>query len=192
MNRIKVSTYAKRVGLSPQAVRSYFHAGKIPGIQLDTGTILLDDPDSILKKENGAALYSRVSSSQNKDNLLRQQQRLRDYSSAKGYQISYDVTEIGSGLNDSRSKLLNLLDKDWDILIVEHKDRLTRFGFTYLQKVAELKGAKIEVINEVENKDDLMQDFVSVVTSFCARLYGQRIGKRKTETIIKDLTNENS
>ena len=180
MNRIKVSTYAKRVGLSPQAVRSYFHAGKIPGIQLDTGTILLDDPDSILKKEKGAALYSRVSSSQNKDNLLRQQQRLRDYSSAKGYQISYDVTEIGSGLNDSRSKLLNLLDKDWDILIVEHKDRLTRFGFTYLQKVAELKGAKIEVINEVENKDDLMQDFVS----FCARLYGQR----KTETIIKDLT----
>ena len=85
MNRIKVSTYAKRVGLSPQAVRSYFHAGKIPGIQLDTGTILLDDPDSILKKEKGAALYSRVSSSQNKDNLLRQQQRLRDYSSAKGY-----------------------------------------------------------------------------------------------------------
>ena len=80
------------------------------------------------------------------------------------------------------------VDKDWDILIVEHKDRLTRFGFTYLQKVAELKGAKIEVINEVENKDDLMQDFVSVVTSFCARLYGQRRGKR----IIKDLTNENS
>ena len=99
---------------------------------------------------------------------------------------------LRAGLNDSRSKLINLLDKDWDILIVEHKDRLTRFGFTYLQKVAELKGAKIEVINEVENKDDLMQDFVSVVTSFCARLYGQRRGKRKTETIIKDLTNENS
>ena len=55
MNRIKVSTYAKRVGLSPQAVRSYFHAGKIPGIQLDTGTILLDDPDTIIHADvNGA------------------------------------------------------------------------------------------------------------------------------------------
>ena len=154
MNRIKVSTYAQKVGLSSQAVRSYFHAGMISGIQLDTGTILLDDPDEGLAQDKGVALYSRVSSSQNRDNLIRQQQRLRDYASAKGYKVSYDVTEIGSGLNDSRGKLLQLLDKEWDILIVEHKDRLTRFGFTYLQKIAELKGAKIEVINTVEDKDD--------------------------------------
>ena len=154
MNRIKVSTYAQKVGLSSQAVRSYFHAGMISGIQLDTGTILLDDPDEALAQDKGVALYSRVSSSQNRDNLIRQQQRLRDYASAKGYKVSYDVTEIGSGLNDSRGKLLQLLDKEWGILIVEHKDRLTRFGFTYLQKIAELKGAKIEVINTVEDKDD--------------------------------------
>lgn len=192
MNRIKVSTYAQKVGLSSQAVRSYFHAGMISGIQLDTGTILLDDPDEALAQDKGVALYSRVSSSQNRDNLIRQQQRLRDYASAKGYKVSYDVTEIGSGLNDSRGKLLQLLDKEWDILIVEHKDRLTRFGFTYLQKIAELKGAKIEVINTVEDKDDLMQDFVSVVTSFCARIYGQRRGKRKTESIIEELTHESS
>ncbi len=60
MNRIKVSTYAQKVGLSSQAVRSYFHAGMISGIQLDTGTILLDDPDEALAQDKGVALYSRV------------------------------------------------------------------------------------------------------------------------------------
>jgi predicted site-specific integrase-resolvase len=68
---------------------------------------------------------------------------------------------VGSGLNDSRKKLLDLLDKDWDVLVVEYKDRLTRFGFTYLEKVAHLKGARIEVINLSANNDDLDEELNS-------------------------------
>lgn len=187
MNRIKVSTYAQRVGLSVQTVRNMYHKGIIQGVQLESGTILLDDPDEAIKKDRGVALYARVSSSQNKDNLISQMERLQNYASAHGYRIEHSVSEIGSGLNDSRKKLLALLDKEWDVLIVEHKDRLTRFGFTYLEKVVELKGARIEVINSAVDEDDLMQDFVSVITSFCARLYGQRRGRRKTEKIIEEL-----
>jgi predicted site-specific integrase-resolvase len=70
---------------------------------------------------------------------------------------------------------------------VEHKDRLTRFGFKYIESLMELQGRKIEVINNLDDKDDLIQDFVSVITSFCARIYGQRRSKRSTEKLIKEL-----
>ena len=80
-------------------------------------------------------LYSRVSSDENKDNLDRQMERLKMFAIAKGYQIVKEVKEIGSGLNDNRQKLNNLFEKElnsFDILLVEHKDRLTRFGFNYI------------------------------------------------------------
>jgi predicted site-specific integrase-resolvase len=85
--------------------------------------------------------------------------------------------------------LLKLLtDPTVGLIVVEHKDRLTRFGFNYIEQLLAMQGRKIEVINLTENgKEDLIQDFVSMVTSFCARLYGQRRSKRKTERIIAEL-----
>lgn len=78
-------------------------------------------------------------------------------------------------------------------ILVEHHDRLTRFGFQFLQEWMKERGCEIEVINKVTNdKEDLMKDFVSLVTSFTARLYGLRRSKRKTEQLIKALENENN
>ncbi len=97
------------------------------------------------------------------------------------------VCEVGSGLNDNRKKLESLL-KDASItkIVVEHSDRFSRFGMNYIVQLLELQGRTIEIINKQENnKDDLMQDFVSIITSFTARLYGQRRTKRKTELLIK-------
>ena len=74
---------------------------------------------------------------------------------------------------------------------MEHKNRLTRFGFNYLKLLAEEQGKTIEVVNEAENdKQDLMQDFIAIITSFCARLYGLRRSKQKTEKIIRELKSE--
>jgi predicted site-specific integrase-resolvase len=96
------------------------------------------------------------------------------------------VKECASGLNDQRPKLQKILQEGKATrIIVEHKDRLTRFGFEYIKTLFD---GEIVVINEVkEDEQDLMQDFVSLVTSFCARLYGKRRSKRKTEKLIKDL-----
>jgi putative resolvase len=101
------------------------------------------------------------------------------------------VKEIGSGVNDTRPKLLKLLtDPTVGLIVVEHKDRLTRFGFNYIEQLLAMQGRRIEVINLAENgKEDLVQDFVSIVTCFCARQYGQRRSKRKTERIIAELQN---
>jgi predicted site-specific integrase-resolvase len=104
--------------------------------------------------------------------------------------VSRVITEVGSGINDTRKQWLSLLqDRMVRIIVVEHKDRFTRFGFTGYKTLLNTDGRDIEVVNEAENgKEDLLQDLVSIITSFCARLYGQRRCKRKTEKIIQELT----
>jgi predicted site-specific integrase-resolvase len=113
-----------------------------------------------------------------------------NYACAKGYIISEIVTEVGSGLNDTRKKLQALLqDRTITLILVEHRDRLARFGTNYIERLLEMDNRRIEVVNPQDDpKDDLMGDFVSIVTSFCARLYGQRRTKRSTEKLIKELS----
>ena len=189
---MKLSEYARKNNITYRTAQRHWSMGLVPGKQLATGTIVVfdDDKKEIVKpKILQIATYARVSSSQNKDNLETQQTRLINYANAKGYQTAYNIKEIGSGLNDSRPKLLELLaNKDVDIILVEHKDRLTRFGFKYIETLMEIQGRKIEIINNLDDdKDDLIQDFISVITSFCARIYGQRRSKRSTEKLIKEL-----
>ncbi|MFK0731585.1 MAG: IS607 family transposase [Gloeotrichia echinulata DVL01] len=130
-----------------------------------------------------------VSSAENKDNLDRQATRLTQYATAKGYQIVYIIKEVGSGLNDNRKKQeLLLLKDDYDILLVEHKDRLGRFGTHYMDILLRRLGVNLEIVNLADNgRDELMQDLVAIITSFAARLYGQRRAKRKTEKIVEAL-----
>lgn len=102
-------------------------------------------------------IYTRVSAAKNKSNLEAQAGRLQDYCAAKGWVVAQVVKEIGSGINDNRPKLLKLL------IVVEHKDRLTRFGFNYIEQLLAIQGRRIEVINQAENgKEDLIQDFVTL------------------------------
>lgn len=195
-NFIKISEYAKRMSIHIRTAYRYFHSGKIEGFQdEETKTIFIKNP--FVKKnyepketQNRAVLYARVSSSENKINLEKQMERLKNYANAKGYKIVNEIKEIGSGINDKRKKLNSILEnkESFEFIIVEHKDRLTRFGFNYIEMFMKSHGKKIEVINEVSsNKEDLIQDFISIITSFCARIYGQRRSKRKTEEIIKEL-----
>jgi len=145
-------------------------------------------PDQDLRPGR-TAVYARVSSSMNKDNLISQSKRVQSFCLAKGWVVSAVVEECASGLNDSRPKLMKLLlDKTITRIVVEHKDRLTRFGYNYIKN---LWLGELVVINEVvEDEKDLMQDFVSLVTSFTARLYGRRRSRRKTEELIKELTEQ--
>ena len=191
---MKLSDYARKIGISYRTAWRWYKSGQLKGYQAETGTIIITEPlldvvaHAPLQK---VAIYTRVSASENKDNLETQAKRLMDYCAAKGYQVALYVKEIGSGVNDTRPKLLKLItDPTIQLIVVEHKDRLTRFGFYYIEKLLAMQGRRIEVINLTENgKEDLIQDFVSIITSFCARLYGQRRSKRKTERIIAELQN---
>lgn len=185
---MKLSDYAKQTGVAYITAYRWFKSGQIKGYQTETGTIIVTEQDEE-RKPLKVAIYARVSSSENKSNLDSQADRLVAYCTAKGWQVSQVVKEIGSGVNDSRKKLLELLADDTvTLIVVEHKDRLTRFGFAYLETLLQGQGRRVEVVNLADNgREDLMQDLVSIIYSFSARMYGQRRAKRKTEAIVKEL-----
>jgi predicted site-specific integrase-resolvase len=187
---ITLNEYAKQHGIKYRAAWNRFKNNKISNAFKDEyGKILIHKN---YNKNPYVVCYCRVSSSQNKKNLDSQAERLISYCNAKGYIVKEVIKECASGLNDKRPKLLKILKNDQVTkVVVEHHDRLTRFGFNYLENWLFEKGCEIEVINQaITDKDDLMKDFVSLVTSFTARLYGLRRSKRRTEKIIKELENE--
>lgn len=190
---MKLSKWAKKMGISYRRAWQMFKDGQIPEAkQLPMGTIVVLEEEKDALPKDTVAIYARVSSHENKDNLERQVERLKEYAMARGWKIIYVVKEIGSGVNDARPKLIGLLKKNHSILLVEHKDRLTRFGFNYLKLLTENQGKIIEVVNSAEEeKEDIVQDFVSVIYSFAAKLYGLRRAKRKTEKIVKEIVENN-
>ena len=187
---MKLKDYARQQGISYRTAWRWWKAGKLPGQQMDTGTILIEtEPPAASHVSQRAAIYARVSCAENKSNLDSQAERLAAYCTARGYQVAKVVKEVGSGVNDARPKLLALLeDQSIGLIVVEHKDRLTRFGFRYLDTLLKSQGRALEVVNQAENgAEDLLADLTALVYSCCARLYGQRRAKRKTERVVAEL-----
>lgn len=103
---MKLSAYAKKLGVTYKTAWNYYRAGKLNAYQTHTGTVIVRDDGP--SAEVNTAIYCRVSSSENEKNLESQKQRLLDYCAAKGYKVSRVVEEVGSGINDSRKQWLNL------------------------------------------------------------------------------------
>ena len=194
---------AKELGVSVHTIRYWIKEGNIKTVRTVGGhhRVRKEELERLLGKREEkageiAVIYCRVSSSENKKNLASQAQRLSEYANAKGYQIEKTLQEVGSGINDQRQKLKWLLDyvvtNRVNRIVVEHKDRLTRFGFAYLERYFQNYGVEIEIVNKsADAKEDLINDFVAIITSFVARLYGLRRSKRKTEQLIRDLKDKN-
>lgn len=189
---MKLSEWARKNGLTYQTAHSMFKNGKLPvkSTQLETGTILVYENEPLDKKVTKTILYARVSSNDQKEDLQRQVERLKLFAAAKGYEVSDIITEIASGMNQNRAKINKILsDNTVDVIVVEHKDRLTRFGFELIESSLSSCGRKIHVMNETEEDMDIVQDFIDVVTSMCARIYGKRSAKNKA-TKIKNIIDE--
>lgn len=190
---MKLSQYAKKIGVSYQTVWNWYKDGLIENAyQLPSGTIVVPYNMDENSEQYGVILYARTSSSQNKKLLDGQVERLTNYASAKGYKVKQIVKEFGSGLNDERKQLTKILQENkYDKIIVEHKDRLTRFGFNWIQL---LTGNRIEVINETKEKDeDIVKDLISIIHCFSARIYGLRRSQRfdaKVKQAIEETENE--
>lgn len=179
---MKLSEYAKQVGVTYKTAYQWWRAGQLDAYQLPTGTIIVREPKTTAA--GAAALYARVSSADQKADVTRQMQRLRDYAAARGYQVVAEVTEIASGLNDERPKLKKLLtDARVGVLVVEHRDRLTRFGYSYIATLLEHQGRRVEAIFPTDTGDGLVDDFVAVITRMAARLYGRRNARRRAAQI---------
>ncbi len=178
---MKLSEYARQVGVTYKTAWQWWKAGQLDAYQLPTGTIIVREPQTAA---GGVALYARVSSAAHKDDAVRQRQRLREYAAARGYQVVAEVIEIASGLNDERPKLKKVLtNPKVGIIVVEHRDRLTRFGYGYIATLLEYQGRRLEAMYPSDTGDGLVDDFVAVLTSMAARIYGRRNSKRRAERI---------
>ncbi len=181
---MKLTDWAKENGLSYVTAWRLFRAGKLPvrATQLETGTILVH-PEPVAK--GGVALYARVSGSDQRADLERQLGRLSLYAVRNGLQVTRAVSEVGSGLNGGRPKLMRLLtDPDVSAIVVEHRDRLARFGSEYIEGAMAASGRRLIVVEEAETTDDLVQDMIEIMTSLCARLYGRRSAKNRAARAV--------
>ena len=183
----------KRLGISFITLKRWIYSGKIKAVRTPTGRWMI--PESEIERiisgraedrEVRAIIYARVSSSDQKSDLERQTQHLTQYCMAKGYRVVDVLSDIASGLKANRRGLLRLfkyiINKQVDVVVITYKDRLTRFGFEYLEYFFRQHGVRIEVVYGEEPKDayqELVEDLIAIVTSFAGKLYGLRSHKKK-------------
>ncbi len=190
---MKLSAWAAQEGLHYQTAWRLWKTGKlpVPARQLKTGTVLVDAPAHTAGR--GVALYARVSSSDQKKDLEGQLGRLAVYAAANGLNVIATAAEVGSGLNGHRRGLMGLLrNPKVGVIVVEHRDRLIRFGAEYVEAALAADGRKLLVVDEAELKDDLVQDVIAVLTSMCARLYGRRSAKNRAARALASLQQDPS
>lgn len=191
---MKLSQWAKNNGLCYRTAYNLFKSNKLPvqAYQLETGTIIVKDTVDSSQKPSDVVIYARVSSHDQKEDLNRQIERLKNYCAYNGMKVSGIYSEIASGLNQNRKKLNYILNTNTiKTIVVENNDRLTRFGFNLIQSTLNAQDRNIIVINDTENKEDLVQDFIDVITSMCAKIYGKRSAKNKAMRAI-EATRENT
>jgi putative resolvase len=194
---------AKIFGVSYVAVKKWAYAGKIKYIKTPGGKYRY--PESEIRRLLGeqmpkgkVAIYARVSSADQKEDLERQKQKLVEYAKSKGYQDIEVIEDIASGLNENRkglNKLFKLVtEKQIEAVFITYKDMLTRFGFKYLETFFSSYGCRIEAIDSEEVKEpqqELVEDLIAIVTSFAERIYGARSHKGRkiveaVESAIRD------
>lgn len=182
---MKLSDWAKSQGVSYRTAWEWFKPGAlpVPARQLSTGTIHVEVAPTPL---GGVALVARVSSQDQKEDPDRQLGRLAQWAAGENLTVTRTAKEIGSGLSGHRSKLLALLgDPGISGIVVEHQDRLAWFGIEYLAAALAAGGRKLWVIDKREMPNDLVQDMVDVLTSFCARLYGRRSAGNRAKRALE-------
>ena len=186
---MKLAVWAREQGVSYRAALNWFHAGTlpVPARQLPSGTILVDPAP---KPVGVVVAYCRVSSHDQKADLERQAGRVLTACSERGIGIDRTVTEVGSGLTGCRTELRKLLaDPAVTTIVVEHRDRLARFGVEYLESSLAAHGRTVVVLGDTELADGLADDLTEVLTLMCAHLYGRRFASRRARAAVVAIEN---
>ncbi|MFJ9719801.1 IS607 family transposase [Streptomyces sp. NPDC101213] len=191
---MKLSEWARQQGVSYQTAWRWVKEGKMPVSvrQAPSGTWLVAEPAPVVAAASGRVVaYCRVSSADQKADLDRQVARVVDGANGLGLAVAEVVTEVGSGLNGRRRKLHRVLsDPQAAVIVVEHRDRLARFGVEHLEAVLTASGRRLVVLDPAETADDLVRDITEVLTSMCARLYGRRAAGNRAARAVAVATAE--
>ena len=196
---LSIGKFAKSLGVSIQTLRNWDKEGKLkPTYVTENGyryysEDLLNKFRNIkninkIKKKN--ILYARVSTKNQKDDLDRQVDNLKQYAYSKGYSFEI-ITDIGSGINYKKEGLLKMINLvecgEVDRIIVLYKDRLIRFGYDLIENICKLNDTKIEIVDNstISKEQELTEDLIQIITVFSNKLYGAR--SKKTINLIKSV-----
>lgn len=164
---------------------------KLSDLQKFSGDIQ-NESTNTTPDEIRVATYARCSTSDQKQHgdIDRQSQRLNEYAVSKHYKIEHIIKDMGSGLNDKRKgfvKLCNLVvNKKIDKVLIEHKDRLTRFHYNLIEFFFNSYGVEIELLDKTEytEQEELVNDMMMLLASFSGRVYSARAKENRKKRNI--------
>ncbi len=193
MNYYSIGEFAKLIGKTEQTLRNWDKNSNLKPHHVAPSGYRYYSQEQLnhffgikntLQQNRKVIGYCRVSSHKQKDDLVRQEDNVKTYMLAKGYQFEI-VTDIGSGINYNKKGLNHLIDlitnSEVDKIVVLYKDRLLRFGFELIENLCTKYGTKIEIIDSTDKTEEqeLVEDLVQIVTVFSCRLQGKRAHKAK-------------
>ena len=200
MREVSARELKKILGVTNQTIYNWRRAGKISFKQLNKRNFIYD-LDSVynmnLMNTKQVIAYCRVSSSKQKDDLIRQEESIREFARVNGVKIDNFYSEIGSGMSQNR-KIFNKIIEDVcqnkiSRIYITFKDRLTRFGFGYFERLFSRFGCEIVILNstsEITFEQELTQDLIAIIHHFSMKMYSNR--RQKLEEFAKDLEDENN
>ena len=198
---LSIGETAKILGVSVKTVRRWADSGKVKSVRSPSGHRRfnlqdiqeLNDGSSTIIENRITINYARVSSHDQKEDLVRQIKVLENYSASRGWQYE-TISDLGSGLNYKKKGLKQLLNRiisgDVGRLVLTHKDRLLRFGSELVFAMCEEFNTEVVIINqskeEISFEQELAEDMIELVTVFSARLYGSR--SKKNKILLENMT----
>lgn len=206
-NNYKPNEFAELLNVSVRTLQRWDNEGKLKAFRTPTNRRYYTYEQyleykgiakSEIKRKN--IIYTRVSTSNQKDDLKNQINFLRQYTNSSGIIIDQVIKDYGSGINYNRKKWNKLIDEcmlnEIDTIYITHKDRFIRFGYSWFERFLNKFNVKIVVVNneDLSPQEELVQDIVSVLHVFSCRIYGMRKYKKKIEgdeDIAKSLQGRN-
>jgi predicted site-specific integrase-resolvase len=189
---VNLKEWAESQGVSYTSARRWHREGKLPVPTHRAGRLILVGAVTSGGAVDGVtAVYARVSSADQKADLDRQVARVTAWAVERSLPVGRVVTEVGSALDGHGRKVLALLrDPSVTTIVVEHRDRFARFGADYVEAALSAQGRRLLVVDPSEVDDDLVGDVTEILTSMCARLYGQGAAANRAARAVAAATED--